>query len=126
MALSRLPQGITEAQIRLECARHGALTTVVLEDGGNGSGVTAYVCYASSDRAQYAVRKMTGAKIGLFGGEPVQVKLISELPESVTGQNVFSMFSSDMPRAVHEEMAFQYKLNNIIFMKLAQFAFLYF
>jgi len=83
VALSRLPQGITEAQIRLECARHGALTTVVLEDGGNGSGVTAYVCYASSDRAQYAVRKMTGAKIGLFGTEPVQVKLISELPESV-------------------------------------------
>ena len=94
MALSRLPQGITEAQIRLECARHGALTTVVLEEGnGNGSGVTAYVCYASSDRAQYAVRKMTGAKIGLFGGEPVQVKLISELPESVTGQNAFLMFS---------------------------------
>lgn len=84
VALSRLPKGVTEAQVRLECARYGALTAVVLEEGTtNGSGVTAYVCYASSDMAQLAVRRMTGAKIGVFGNEPVQVKLISELPESV-------------------------------------------
>ena len=86
MALSRLPKGVTEAQVRLECARYGALTAVVLEEGTtNGSGVTAYVCYASSDMAQLAVRRMTGAKIGVFGNEPVQVKLMSELPESVPG-----------------------------------------
>ena len=86
VALSRLPKGVTEAQVRLECARYGALTAVVLEEGTtNGSGVTAYVCYASSDMAQLAVRRMTGAKIGVFGNEPVQVKLISELPESVPG-----------------------------------------
>eukprot|EP00438_Fugacium_kawagutii_P001768 Skav227145 [mRNA] locus=scaffold133:573927:577159:- [translate_table: standard] len=83
IALSRLPS-VTEAQVRLECARHGALTAVVLDGASaNGSGITAYVCYASSDMAQLAVRRMSGAKIASFGNEPVQVKLISELPESV-------------------------------------------
>lgn len=74
----KLPPGVSEAAVRLECARHGVLTAVVLEPDGSA----AYVCFASSDMAQLAVRRMAN-KSGIFGGsEPLQIKLISELPES--------------------------------------------
>ncbi|CAE7194038.1 unnamed protein product [Symbiodinium pilosum] len=74
----RLPPGVSEAAVRLECARHGVLTAVVLEPDSSA----AYVCFSSSDMAQLAVRRMAN-KSGIFGGsEPLQIKLISELPES--------------------------------------------
>ncbi|CAJ1374011.1 unnamed protein product, partial [Effrenium voratum] len=75
VAISSLPPNFSEVQLRLECARYGAMTMAVV-DGG-----TAYVCYSSSDMAQLAVRKIAN-KPGIFGGE-VQVKLISELPETL-------------------------------------------
>ncbi|CAK9079059.1 unnamed protein product [Durusdinium trenchii] len=93
VAVSRLPLGTNEAHVRLECAKYGALTAVVLED------TTAYVCYSSSDMAQLAVRRMAN-KAGLFGGtEPVQVKLISELPENVRSQAapLAPAFSAEQP-----------------------------
>ncbi|CAE6948566.1 unnamed protein product, partial [Symbiodinium natans] len=71
------------------------LTAVVLEPDGSA----AYVCFGSSDMAQLAVRRMAN-KNGIFGGpEPLQIKLISELPESARNVpvQVAPAFSDDQP-----------------------------
>jgi len=80
ICISRMPQGVTESAVRLECARHGAVTSVILEADGSA----AYVSFAAPDMAATAVRRMTG-RPGVLGStaEPLQVRLISEIPDSV-------------------------------------------
>jgi len=80
ICISRLPQGVTESAVRLECARHGAVTSVILEADGSA----AYVSFAAPDMAATAVRRITG-RVGVLGSttEPVQVRLISKIPDSV-------------------------------------------
>jgi len=81
VCISKLPRGVTESAVRLECARHGAVTSVILE----ADGLTAYVTYAAAEMAAATVRRLSD-RPGLFGGlatEPVQVRLTNEIPESV-------------------------------------------
>merc|ERR1740121_3513585 len=76
VCISRLPRGITESAVRLESARHGAVTSVIMEENGT----TAYITYAAGEMAAAAVRRLSG-RSGLFGGlaiEPVQVRLTNE------------------------------------------------
>lgn len=76
--ISKLPDGVTEGAVKLECARHGAVTSVILEADGSG----AYVAFASADMAAIAARRMSG-RPGLLGSTEVGVRLISEVPENV-------------------------------------------
>lgn len=79
ICISRLPRGITDAAIRLECARHGAVTSVILQ----GDGSAAYVTYATSDMAANAMRRILGRPGALGSSEPLEVHLIGEIPENV-------------------------------------------
>merc|ERR1740130_601263 len=56
ICISRLSKGVTDASIRLECARHGAVTSVILQ----GDGSAAYVTYATADMAANAMRRILG------------------------------------------------------------------
>jgi len=81
LCISRLPAGTTESAVRLECARHGPVSSVTLEAD---SGI-AYVTFASADLAYTASQRLAG-RAGLFGGsnsEPPQVKLTSDIPNSM-------------------------------------------
>lgn len=80
ICISRLPAGVTESAVRLECARHGAVTSLILE----ADGTAAYVTFASAAMAATAVQRMP-ARLGVLGTgpEPIQVRLISEIPENV-------------------------------------------
>lgn len=81
ICISKLPQGITESAVRLECARNGAVTSVILD----ATGLTAYVGFAAGEMASMAVKRLTG-RTGLFNGlaaDVVQVKLISDIPATV-------------------------------------------
>jgi len=78
ICISPLPLGVGESAIRAECARHGAVTSVVIQ----AETQTAYVCFAAPEMADMAQKRM-GGKI-LFGGTiPTDVQLISEMPEKV-------------------------------------------
>ncbi|CAE8614094.1 unnamed protein product [Polarella glacialis] len=75
----KLPPGTSESAVRLECARHGAVTSVILEADCS----TAYVSFATSEMAVMAVRRMSNKPGVLGGSEGVQIKLISEIPENI-------------------------------------------
>merc|ERR1719440_1625046 len=79
ICISRLPKGVTDAALRLECARHGAVTSVILQ----GDGSAAYVTYATSDMAANAMRRILGRPGALGSSEPLEVHLIGEVPENV-------------------------------------------
>jgi len=80
ICISKMPLGTTESSVRLECARHGAVKSVILEVDGSA----AYVTFANPQMAETAVKRMSG-RIGILGSaaDPVKVKLISELPDHV-------------------------------------------
>eukprot|EP00927_Polykrikos_kofoidii_P082809 TRINITY_DN832_c0_g1_i1.p1 TRINITY_DN832_c0_g1~~TRINITY_DN832_c0_g1_i1.p1 ORF type:complete len:608 (+),score=100.45 TRINITY_DN832_c0_g1_i1:137-1960(+) len=78
IAISNLPFNVTDAAIRTECARHGAVTSVILQPDGS----VAYVSFASPEMATTALRRMGGKP--LFGGsDAVDVRIVSEMPDSV-------------------------------------------
>jgi len=79
ICISRLPKGTTDAAIRLECARHGAVTSVILK----GDGAAAYVTYANAEMAANAMRRILGRTGALGSTEPLEVHLIGEIPENV-------------------------------------------
>merc|ERR1712217_470847 len=80
ICISKMPLGTTESAVRLECARHGAVKSVILEVDGSA----AYVTFATPLMAETAVKRMSG-RVGILGSaaDPVKVKLISELPDHV-------------------------------------------
>jgi len=79
LCISRLPVDVTDSAVRLECARHGAVTSVILEADGSA----AYITFAGVEMAASAMRRISG-KIGILGSlEPLDVKLVSEVPDSV-------------------------------------------
>lgn len=79
ICISKLPSGVTEAAVRLECARHGAITSVVLQ----GDGSAAYVTYANAEMALSAMRRILGRAGALGSSEPLDVRLVAEIPEHV-------------------------------------------
>lgn len=80
ICISKMPLGTTESAVRLECARHGAVKSVILEVDGSA----AYVTFANPTMAETAVKRMSG-RVGILGSaaDPVKVKLIGELPDHV-------------------------------------------
>lgn len=81
LRISRLPPGVTDSAVRLECARHGAVTSVLLDNDGS----TAYVTFAAPDMAASALRRI-GSKPCAFGTTaevPVRLQLVNEIPDSV-------------------------------------------
>lgn len=76
--IGRLPPSVTESSVRLECARYGAVVSVILEaDAG-----VAYAAFAMAEMAGNAVRRMSGRE--LFGStEPLEVQAVAEVPETV-------------------------------------------
>jgi len=79
ICISRLPKGVTDATIRLECARHGAVTSVILQ----GDGSAAYVTYANAEMAANAMRRILARPSALGSTESLEVHLIGEIPENV-------------------------------------------
>lgn len=79
ICISRLPKGVTDATIRLECARHGAVTSVILQ----GDGSAAYVTYANAEMAANAMRRILGRPGALGSTESLEVHLIGEIPDNV-------------------------------------------
>jgi len=79
ICISKLPAGVTEAAVRLECARHGAVTSVVLQ----GDGAAAYVTYANADMALSSMRRILGRAGVLGSSQPLDVRLVAEIPEHV-------------------------------------------
>lgn len=93
VAISKLPSGTTVATLRLECARHGAVTFAHVDAETN----VAYISFASSDMATLAVRRMNN-KVGVCGSvEAVQARLISEFPEQVRAAAAGSFASISVP-----------------------------
>lgn len=76
ICISGLPSDASTSTIRLECARHGAVTTVIVP----ASGGTAYVSFAAAEMAAHAARRLVGRSAALGCGDPLEVRLISELP----------------------------------------------
>lgn len=77
--ITPLPPGCTDAAVKMECARHGAVTSVVIQTDGT----SAYVSFASADMATTAWKRMHG-KTGILGAiEPLEVKLTSVLPDQI-------------------------------------------
>lgn len=78
ICISRLSPGITVAAIRLECARHGTVISVMLDEDGTA----AYVTFASPEMAGTASRRMTG-RIGVLNAtEPLELRVITDVPET--------------------------------------------
>merc|ERR1712194_673411 len=79
ICVSKLPSNITEAAIRLECARHGAVTSCILQPDKEA----AYITFASADMAATASRRIAG-RVGVFGGNTaVEVKQVGEVPDHI-------------------------------------------
>lgn len=79
ICISRLPVGINESAVRLECARHGAVTSVVMH------GDVAYVSFAQADMATVAAKRLADRR-ELFGSpptDPPQVDVVYEVPDAV-------------------------------------------
>lgn len=79
LMISALPMGVTETSVRMECARYGIVSSLVL----HSDGAAAYIGFATSDMAGAAARGMANRPGVLGGTEPLEVKLIAEFPESV-------------------------------------------
>jgi hypothetical protein len=76
--ICRLPPNVTESSVRLECARYGAVVSVILEaDAG-----VAYAAFAMAEMAGNAVRRMSGREL-LGSTEPLDVQAVAEVPETV-------------------------------------------
>lgn len=79
LMISPLPMGVTETSVRMECARYGIVSSLVV----HSDSATAYVGFATADMASAAARGMAN-RPGLLGGtDQVEVKLIAEFPDSV-------------------------------------------
>lgn len=95
LCISPLPPGTTESRVRLECARHGAIVSVILEASGNA----AYVTFAAPDMAAAASRWLS--RPGALGGvEPLNVRVVSEIPDKVRLGASLSMQASDEPTSL--------------------------
>lgn len=81
LCMGGLPRGTAESAVRLECARHGAVSSVIVE----ADGCTAYVTFAAPEMASRAASGLAG-RTGLFGLPPevgLQVRLLGEIPDSI-------------------------------------------
>jgi len=77
--IRHLPPGVTDQTVRAECARHGAVTSVILE----ADGAAAYASFGNAEMAMHAVLRMSGRMPFPGATKALEVQLTNEIPDSI-------------------------------------------
>lgn len=77
--IRHLPPGVSDQAVRAECARHGAVTSVILE----ADGTAAYASFGNAEMAMHAVLRMSGRMPFPGASKALEVQLTNEIPDSI-------------------------------------------
>uniref|UniRef100_A0A7S4SN77 Uncharacterized protein n=1 Tax=Alexandrium monilatum TaxID=311494 RepID=A0A7S4SN77_9DINO len=96
--IGHVPRGTPESAIRMECAKHGAVSSMFYceDTGDSAKGGWACVTFATPEMADIAVRRMR-QQVTLFGSlEPLEIRFASNADEAMPT----SILRREEPRAV--------------------------